>query len=458
MKQIQLEAWHLVNLHTLRCLENGLSLPDYSNKTFFDHCCAGVSTTSHTHLIAQKNPDIWESIRIYQSQRERAGLSEVTHLTGYSELKHELREQMFVNAGVMIHEHFRTRLRLYVDITFGGLGSTLTKKQRKEKADLVKGIMHACYSVDETGVVEALQMRDALTPDGVGWSKQWIPWPSHIKENGMAFYVRLLWEFQDVIEKRMEAVPNEKGVRAFSLFPVSTKYSRAHITINGTTLAGFYSRIQKRVEGYRWDLPSICLTSKSFKANRWTVMRHAFDIARFETVAPESPLTKEEFSQLTVEHKYEHASHLFTNEVVTDGYSASVLLFRPKTEEQKAEEELEKDFDKESNETSVVPLGYVPSIMVGLDPGMRSICTAVREDFKPKDRREDRVLPPRNKRMKRQPRRRKRKRGSKTKRKKRDYPRWIKRPKAPLHRNERDIVSVTTREYRHMAGFNRVKS
>ncbi|KAG6967586.1 hypothetical protein JG688_00006230 [Phytophthora aleatoria] len=38
MKQIQMEAWHLVNLHTLRCLENELPLPDYSSKTFFDHC------------------------------------------------------------------------------------------------------------------------------------------------------------------------------------------------------------------------------------------------------------------------------------------------------------------------------------------------------------------------------------------------------------------------------------
>ncbi|KAG3150968.1 hypothetical protein PC128_g23057 [Phytophthora cactorum] len=165
MKQIQMEAWHLVNLHTLRCLENELPLPDYSSKTFFDHCCAGVSTTSQTYLIARKNPDLWESIKIYQSQRERTGLSEVDHLTGYSELKHELREQMVVNAGVMIREHFRKRLKLYVDITFGGLDSTLTKKQKREKADLVKAIMRACYSVDETGIAEALQMRDVLTPD-----------------------------------------------------------------------------------------------------------------------------------------------------------------------------------------------------------------------------------------------------------------------------------------------------
>ncbi|KAG3238283.1 hypothetical protein PI124_g16749 [Phytophthora idaei] len=350
MKQIQMEAWHLVNLHTLRCLENELPLSDYNSKTFFDHCCAGVSTTSQTCLIARKNPDLWESIKIYQSQRERTGLSEVDHLTGYSELKHELREQMVVNAGVMIREHFRKRLKLYVDITFGGLDSTLTKKQKKEKADLVKTIMRACYSVDETDIAEALQIRDVLMPGDTEWSEQWVPWPDRIKENGMAFYVRLLWEFQDVIEKRMEEIPNEKGVRAFSLFPVSTTYSRAHIKINGSTSAGFYSRIRQRVEGYRWALPNIALSVTSFQTNRWTVMRNAFDIARFETRLPGCPLTKTEFAQLPVEEKYKHASHLFANQVATDGYGASVLLCRPKTEAEKS--------GKKSIEGPVVPPGY----------------------------------------------------------------------------------------------------
>uniref|UniRef100_K3WCW7 Uncharacterized protein n=1 Tax=Globisporangium ultimum (strain ATCC 200006 / CBS 805.95 / DAOM BR144) TaxID=431595 RepID=K3WCW7_GLOUD len=192
----------------------------------------------------------------------------------------------------------------------------------------------------------------------------------------MAFYVRLLWEFQDVVEKRMEAVPNEKGVQAFSLFPVSTNYSRAHIKINGTTLAGFYSRIQQRVPEYRWDLPSVSLSVRSFKENRWTVMRRAFDIAQFETRLSECPLSKAEFAQLSVEEKYEHASHLFANQVTTDGYSASVLMYRPMTEEEKADKESEKKYEEKADKGPVVPPGYVPNVMIGLDPGMRAICTA----------------------------------------------------------------------------------
>ncbi|RLN53958.1 hypothetical protein BBJ29_008355 [Phytophthora kernoviae] len=221
MKQIQLEAWLLVNLHALRCLENGLPLPDYSAKTFFDRCCSGVATTSHTHFIAQKI---------------------LTSGNPSSQLKYELREQMVVNAGVMIREHFCKRLRLYVQITFG-YDSTVTKK---EKSDLVKTIMHACYSVDETDVLEALQIRDALTPDGV-----------------------------------------------------------------------------------------------------------------------ESVLTVSEFAQLSIEEKYEHTRHLFANQVTTNGYGASVLLFRPKSKEEKS--------DKKSAEGPVVPPGYVPNAVIGLDRGMRAV-------------------------------------------------------------------------------------
>ncbi|KAG2869291.1 hypothetical protein PC113_g311 [Phytophthora cactorum] len=74
----------------------------------------------------------------------------------------------------MIREHFFKRLRLYVQIAFGGFGSDRTKKEKKEKADLVKVIMHAYYSIDETDVAEALQMRDVLTPDGVERSEPGI--------------------------------------------------------------------------------------------------------------------------------------------------------------------------------------------------------------------------------------------------------------------------------------------
>ncbi|KAG6963287.1 hypothetical protein JG687_00006649 [Phytophthora cactorum] len=107
----------------------------------------------------------------------------------------------------------------------------------------------------------------------------------------------------------MEAVPNEKGVRSFSLFPVSTSFTNLHIVINGTTLAGFVSRIRDCGQGNLmedWNMPQVKISTASFKVMRWTVMRRAFEIACFETRKQECPLSKTEFLQLP-EEKCEHA-------------------------------------------------------------------------------------------------------------------------------------------------------
>ncbi|ETK85341.1 hypothetical protein L915_09830 [Phytophthora nicotianae] len=261
MKQIQMETWHLVNLHTLRCLEHDLPLPDYG-KTFFDHCCTGVASTLSEAV---------EGVRTDQVRED---------------------------------------------------GRRPEPSRREGKQKLVRQIMYACYNVEETDCLEALQMRDVLTPDGEAWREKWIPWPSNIKNNGLAFYIRPEWEFQSVVEARM-AVLNEKGVRAFSLFPVSRAFRTAHIVINGKTLAGFVSRICECGEGNLmedWNMPQVKISRSSFGAIRWTVMRRAFAIDHFETVADES-VTKPEFRQMTVEAKYNHASHRFANEIKTDGYN-----------------------------------------------------------------------------------------------------------------------------------------
>ncbi|ETK83812.1 hypothetical protein F441_11341 [Phytophthora nicotianae CJ01A1] len=79
-------------------------------------------------------------------------------------------------------------------------------------------------------------------------------------------------------------------------------------------------------------MPQVKISRSSFGAIRCAVMRRAFAIDRFETVADES-VPKPEFRQMTVEAKYNHASHLFANEIKTDGYNASILYYRPKQDE-----------------------------------------------------------------------------------------------------------------------------
>ncbi|KAG2778948.1 hypothetical protein PC129_g1496 [Phytophthora cactorum] len=102
----------------------------------------------------------------------------------------------------------------------------------------------------------------------------------------MAFYIRLIWEFQGVVEKRIKAVPNDKGVTALALYPVSTTYMRAHIKITGTTLAGIYSRIKERVKEFRWEVSGVMISAKSFQENRWAVMRNAWISLGLKREAP----------------------------------------------------------------------------------------------------------------------------------------------------------------------------
>lgn len=265
-----------------------------------------------------------------------------------------------------------------------------------------------------------------VTPERVDWCEEWIPWSNRITDKEkIAFYVRLLWKFQKAVEARMAKVPNEKGVRAFSLFPYSSSYSTAHIKINGTTLAGVCQRIKEEsgvsmVE--RWNLPDIQQNKNVFSKVRWTVMRKAFSVDMFETLRSDTTISKQEFFMMSVEEKYAHASHLFANQVTTDGYGASILLFRPKNELDEAE----------TRSKRLVPEGYRPDIVIGLDPGMRSLCTAVREDLRPKRVRRRSV----------------RKKG----RRKRS---WIRRYGGPRHKNGRDIIEVHSKEYRHLAGFRK---
>ncbi|ETL37527.1 hypothetical protein L916_10791 [Phytophthora nicotianae] len=159
---------------------------------------------------------------------------------------------------------------------------------------------------------------------------------------------------------------------------------------------------------------------------------------RFETVADES-VTKPEFRQMTVEAKYNYASHLFANEIKTDGYNASILYYRPK-----------KDEPKRGEDDLLVSAGYLPDVVIGPDPGMRSVCTAAHQYLRPQAPRR-----PKQRRVRR-PRRQKKK----NKKRKRNFPKWIRRPKALRlgQRPGREIVSVTTREYRHLAGFNRFRA
>ncbi|ETK95531.1 hypothetical protein L915_01551 [Phytophthora nicotianae] len=238
MKQIQMETWHLANIHTLRCLENNLPSPDFGN-TFFDHCCSGI----------------------YRADRERAGLEET----------------MVTNAGVMIREHFRKRLRAYVEITFGGGQSKKARQERRKK------IVQACYNVEETDLLEALQMRDTLTPNDEEWSDKWIPWSNHIKGNGMGFYVRLIWEFQSVTSGLFQGSKTPRHRNERDIVSVTTREYRHMVGFNRFQA---WNEGQKRSHPEYWkiiaEMPSFkTASSKKYLERLEYFWRHARFLLQF---------------------------------------------------------------------------------------------------------------------------------------------------------------------------------
>ncbi|ETM55214.1 hypothetical protein L914_01542 [Phytophthora nicotianae] len=238
MKQIQMETWHLANIHTLRCLENNLPSPDFGN-TFFDHCCSGI----------------------YRADRERAGLEET----------------MVTNAGVMIREHFRKRLRAYVEITFGGGQSKKARQERRKK------IVQACYNVEETDLLEALQMRDILTPNDEEWSDKWIPWSNHIKGNGMGFYVRLIWEFQSVTSGLFQGSKTPRHRNERDIVSVTTREYRHMVGFNRFRA---WNEGQKRSHPEYWkiiaEMPSFkTASSKKYLERLEYFWRHARFLLQF---------------------------------------------------------------------------------------------------------------------------------------------------------------------------------
>ncbi|ETI51121.1 DNA phosphorothioation-dependent restriction protein DptG [Phytophthora nicotianae P1569] len=219
----------------------------------------------------------------------------------------------------------------------------------------------------------------------------------------------------------MKAEPNEKGVRAFSLFPVSTTYTASHTKINGATLAGFYLRIKKREKKFCWQIPGVEVSTESFQQNRWVVMRNAFAISRIETRSPLCPLPNPEFASLPVEEKYKHASHLFANQVTMDGYGASLLLFGPRQRKM-----TRRGRKRGLLSTPSSPLGTcrTPSLdwIQGCKPFVRpsqKIYALIGKDTVDNEDADPGV--------------------------------------APQRQCDRDVVRISTREYRHLDGFNKFR-
>ncbi|KAG3101177.1 hypothetical protein PI124_g14868 [Phytophthora idaei] len=363
MKQVQLEGWHLANLHVLRCLKEGDDeVPELTQMSFY-RCCAATLA-----LLG------------------KSGTRDGVHIAEYAQRRRsDQRDGEADGALNMIALHFRRRLHQYIRFRYA--------RNYKE----TKKLVDSCYRVrsepeldgdgNPTGKTTTVWTEWDETEDPVelelrGWLKI-VPWQSQIRANS-AHFVHKLYDMLVWIEKYVAEHPNTKGASLYTLLPVATSFQAAYIKLNGFTLHGPFARIIhiQEVENFLKNELDIVPTKKktvgaqrpfakpTFQKNRAEILRKVFDVQQFETSNRKS-----------------------ADEVKTNGYGASILLFRPvtttsvtvvgkkktsseKKSKIKTPEEIA-EADSFAKDLFKLRADYSPDVLIGIDPGMRSLITAV---------------------------------------------------------------------------------
>ncbi|RLN71844.1 hypothetical protein BBJ29_010128, partial [Phytophthora kernoviae] len=358
MKQVQLEGWHLTNLHVLRCLKEGDEVPELE-QMFFYRCCTATLGNIEKHdrgSTESKYPAFHKTCLRYWVDRERESAYDPEFIQNAGDMVNEMAKLMEISALNMIALHFCRRL-------------------------------HYCYHV-----------RPAPEKDDGG-----IPTGKTVKWQIRANYVHFLHKLYDMLawmEKVVDKHPKTKGVRLYSLLPVATTFQAAYVKLNASTLHGLLARFidLPEVENFLKKELNIVLAKKrtgsplpfnkkTFQRNLSEVIRKVFDVEQFET-----------------------RNRKFADEIKTNGYGASITMIRPVTTtsvvvvEKKASKKKRKKNDgtaelvsKEkkmrkkkvktpeeiaeedtfAKELFKLEPDYSPDVLIGIDPGMRSLVTAV---------------------------------------------------------------------------------
>ncbi|KAG3206573.1 hypothetical protein PC129_g21706 [Phytophthora cactorum] len=267
-------------------------------------------------------------------------------------LINEMAKLMEINALNMIALHFLRRLHQYIRYA----------RNYKE----TKKLVDSCYRVrsepkldgdgNPTGKTTKVWTEWDETEDPVevelrGWLKI-VPWQSQIRANS-AHFVHKLYDMLVWIEKYVAEHPNTKGASLYTLLPDFLKNELNIVPTKKKTLGA--------------QRP---FAKPTFQKNRAEILRKVFDVQQFET-----------------------SNRKFADEVKTNGYGASILLICPvtttsvtvvgkkktsseKKSKIKTPEEIA-EADSFAKDLFKLRADYSPDVLIGIDPGMRSLVTAV---------------------------------------------------------------------------------
>ncbi len=448
MKQVQLEGWHLANLHVLRCLKEKDEVPELEQMFFYRCCVATLGNTEKRNRpkSTTKYPSFHKTCQRYWAGREQVVSYQSENVENGRSMINEIAKLMSINALNMIALHFRKRLHQYIRFKYAEEGKLeLPYRQTKRLVDScyrVKSVPEEDDDGNPTGNMVKLWMEWDETSNPVEKElRSWlgiVPWQWQLRANS-AHFLHKLWDMLTFMEKFVAKHPNHKGARVYSLLPVSTSYQALYVKLNGTTLFGLFARlihdpsVKKFMETELPNIDQLPFEEKTFQTHRSEILRKVFDVDQFET-----------------------ANRKFVDEIKTNGYGASITMIRPVTtvsvvvKKKKSSKKKQKkndgtaaavnkkkprkkkvltpeelaEEDTFAKELFKLGPGYSPDVLIGIDPGMRSLVTAVSVGRVP----------------------------ARTRR--RSIHRRHQRARTRRQERKERVTEISTREYRHLARMN----
>ncbi|KAG4044315.1 hypothetical protein PC123_g20242 [Phytophthora cactorum] len=334
---------------------------------FFYRCCAATLGNIEKRDRPKNQTQyksFHETCQRYWANRERETAYTSESMLNAGDMINETAKLMEINALNMIALHFRRRLHQYIRFRYA--------RSYKE----TKTLVDSCYRVRSEPELDGDDNPTGET------TTVWTEWD----------------ETEDPVELELgewlKIIPWQSPIRANSAHFVRKLYDMlaAYIKLNGSTLHGLFARIIHipKVEDFLKNELNIVPTKKNtlgaqrpfakptFQKNRAEILRKVLDVQQFET-----------------------SNRKFADEVKTNGYGASILLIRPVTttsvvEKKKATRDKkskakrpEEIAEADSFAKDLFKLGaeYTPDVLIGIDPGMRSIVTVVSIGHLPSRRR-----------------------------------------------------------------------
>jgi hypothetical protein len=305
--KIMFEAYCFANLHVLKCIEENQPLPQL-NQSFFQKCCAFVSTMYNRKEAAKKDQDLSSTYELYkQCYPDRY---KIAYRDNIAIVLNYISKDMAVATSNHLTLNFYKRFSSFLKAKYQTIPND-------ERYIICKDIYDKEYIGNNELVLEYRNKLGNIPPYENNIKKD----PSYI----ISVYEEIL-NFN-----------KSNGKRLFSLLPFKGGFQMSYITIDNSVLRDL-------IVGYKLkDCDKLTVLKEDIEANPRPYWEEFFNVKKYETSSRKFAMVK------------------------TDGKSVSIVLEIP---DKIIKQQQNKRKTKKTIDTSCIPSERFDHV-IGLDPGLR---------------------------------------------------------------------------------------